>query len=54
MLKSISNLGKVLSKSEQQTINGGLEPCPDGSKRVFHRKTGIYICAMYQMVSGLA
>ena len=32
MLKSISNLGTVLSKSEQQTINGGLMWCSDGAK----------------------
>ena len=30
MLKSISNLGTVLSKSEQKTINGGQINCPDG------------------------
>jgi hypothetical protein len=30
MLKSISKLGTVLSKSEQQTINGGQRDCPVG------------------------
>ncbi|WP_435260913.1 hypothetical protein [Tenacibaculum sp. nBUS_03] len=30
MLKSISNLVTVLSKVEQQTINGGLPVCPRG------------------------
>ena len=30
MLKSISNLGNVLNKSEQRTINGGQIPCPRG------------------------
>ena len=34
MLKSISNLGKALNKTEQQSINGGAGPhliCPFGS-----------------------
>lgn len=30
MLKSISSLGTVLSKSEQQVINGGVPVCPRG------------------------
>lgn len=30
MLKSISNLGKVLNKSEQRTVNGGQITCPRG------------------------
>ena len=45
MFKSISNLGTVLTKSKQQTIQGGVtnrmpEPCPDGSPRVYHPITG--------------
>jgi len=31
MLKSISNLGNVLNKSEQREINGGLLQCPEGT-----------------------
>ncbi|MBA6154947.1 hypothetical protein H3Z83_00215 [Tenacibaculum sp. S7007] len=34
MLKSISNLGKVLNKTEQRTINGGIIKCPDGTRYV--------------------
>jgi hypothetical protein len=30
MLKSISNLGAVLNKTEQRTINGGQIKCPRG------------------------
>ena len=30
MLKSISNLGNVLNKTEQRTINGGQINCPRG------------------------
>lgn len=30
MLKSISNLGTVLNKTEQQVINGGQISCPKG------------------------
>lgn len=31
MLKSISSLGNILSKSEQQKVNGGAKDCPEGS-----------------------
>ncbi|CAL2056629.1 hypothetical protein [Tenacibaculum sp. 190524A05c] len=34
MLKSISNLGKVLNKDSQLKINGGAIKCPDGTRRV--------------------
>lgn len=34
MLKSISNLGKVLNKIDQQKINGGIINCPDGTRYV--------------------
>jgi hypothetical protein len=30
MLKNISNLGSVLNKSEQKSINGGEGNCPSG------------------------
>ena len=30
MLKSITNLGTVLNKTEQRTINGGVKNCPPG------------------------
>ena len=30
MLKNISNLGSLLNKSEQQSINGGEGSCPSG------------------------
>ncbi|MCF2873864.1 MULTISPECIES: hypothetical protein [unclassified Tenacibaculum] len=30
MLKSISNLGTILKKDEQRTINGGQKQCPRG------------------------
>lgn len=33
MLKSISNLGNVLGKQEQQKINGGSNQCPPGTIR---------------------
>ena len=28
MLKNISNLGKILNKAEQKSINGGMGNCP--------------------------
>lgn len=34
MIKSISNLGKVLDKNSQLKINGGVMKCPDGTRRV--------------------
>lgn len=30
MLKSITNLGSILGKTEQRTINGGQKSCPPG------------------------
>ncbi|MBA6154946.1 hypothetical protein H3Z83_00210 [Tenacibaculum sp. S7007] len=31
MLKTITNLGEVLNKAEQKTINGGQIQCPRGT-----------------------
>ncbi len=31
MIKSISNIGNVLSKTEQRVINGGQIDCPEGT-----------------------
>lgn len=49
MLKSISNLGTVLSKTEQKTINGGLMYCKDGASfewRLINGKWRKVACAI--------
>ena len=43
MLKSISNLGNVLSKSDQKKVNGGAKDCPEGS---------VFRC-YYQLINGV-
>ena len=34
MLKNISNLGSILNKKEQQSINGGTTPCQGGNATI--------------------
>lgn len=34
MLKSISNIGTILNKTEQKEISGGVAPCPEGTRRI--------------------
>ena len=48
MLKSISNLGTVLSKSEQQTINGGAIDCPEGTRyQCYNRLINGYLVTVF-------
>ena len=43
MKNSILNLGKILNKTEQQTINGGRHYCPDGTRALVGCVNGKYI-----------